>query len=83
MLHNSVSAGLPVVVTSVGALPEIVEKFKFGEIIKAANEKAIAEGIAKVYQNYDTYKRGLHEYRKEANWGTVAKEHIKLYESLK
>lgn len=82
VLHNSVSAGLPVVVTSAGALPEIVERFKIGEIVRPADEKALVEGIVKVYNNYDTYKRGIHEYRKEANWGTVAKEHIKAYESL-
>ncbi len=82
ILHNAVSCGLPVVVTDAGALPEMVEKFKLGEIVKAADDKALAEGIAKVYSSYDSYKRGIHEYRKEAGWGTVAKEHIKLYESM-
>ncbi len=82
VLHNAVSVGLPVVVTSAGALPEMVERFKLGEIVPPADEKALAEGIGRVFANYNSYKRGIHEYRKEAGWGTVAKEHIKAYESV-
>lgn len=82
ILHNSVSVGLPVVAANAGSLPEMVERFKLGEVVEKGNEKALVEGIAKVYSNYDSYKRGIHEYRKEASWGSVAKEHIKLYENL-
>ncbi len=82
VLHNSVSVGLPVVVTGTGALPEMVERFRLGEIVRPADGKALAEGIARAYLNYDSYKRGIHEYRKEAGWATVAKDHVRLYESI-
>lgn len=80
-LHNAVSAGLPVVVTRTGALHEMVEQFKFGEIADRTPE-TIAEGIKKATANYDEYKKGLEAYRKEANWKTVAEKHAELYEKI-
>ena len=40
-LHNAVSAGIPVVVTRTGALYEMVENFKFGEIVEKNPRKDI------------------------------------------
>ncbi len=77
-LHNAVSAGIPVVVTRTGALYEMVEHFRFGEIVDKSPE-AIAKGIRKAMKNYEHYKKGLAEYRKEANWKRVAEKHIELY----
>ncbi len=81
-LHNAVSAGIPVVVTRTGALYEMVEHFKFGEIVEK-NPEAIAEGIRKAMNNYDKYKKGLEEYRNEANWKSVAEKHSELYEKVR
>lgn len=81
-LHNAVSAGVPVVVTRTGALYEMVEHFRFGEIAEKSSG-AIAEGIRKAMKNYDKYKKGLAEYRKEANWGRVAERHVELYERVR
>lgn len=81
-LHNAVSAGIPVVVTKTGALYEMVEHFRFGEIIEKSPE-AIAEGIRKAMKNYERYRKGLAEYRKEANWERVAERHLELYRRLR
>ena len=51
ILHNSIAWGLPIVVTKVGALWEMVALFKFGEIVKSKSTKAIAEGIKKVFEH--------------------------------
>lgn len=83
ILHNSVAWGLPVVVTKVGALWEMVDKFKLGEIVKPKNPKAIAEGIKKVFRDYKYYKKGIMNYRKEANWKNVAEKHKELYKTLR
>ncbi|MAG15615.1 hypothetical protein CMO88_00985 [Candidatus Woesearchaeota archaeon] len=80
-LHNAVSVGIPVVVTNAGALPEMVEHFKFGEIVEK-NPKAVANGIKKTMKNYDQYKKGLAAYRKEANWKKTAENHLELYKKL-
>jgi len=79
ILHNAIAWNLPVVVTRVGALYEMVELFKFGEIVKPRDPKAIAEGIKKVLKNYRNYKKGINQYRKVANWKTVSKQHLMLY----
>ena len=81
-LHNAVSAGIPVIVTRTGALYEMVENFRFGEIVEKSPE-AIAEGIRRAMTNYDKYKKGLAEYRKEANWKKVAERHLELYERVR
>ena len=80
-LHNAVSVGIPVVVTKAGALHEMVEHFKFGEIVEK-NPKSIANGIKKAMKNYESYKKGLSAYRKEANWKTIAEKHVELYNRL-
>jgi len=78
VLHDAFSYGLPVVVTRIGAIWEIVDAFKCGEIVET-NEKSIAKGIENVLNNYQFYKNGVREYQKRANWTEVAKEHKKLY----
>ncbi len=80
-LHNAVSAGIPVVVTRTRALYEMVEHFRFGEIVEK-NPEAIAEGIRKAMKDYGKYRKGLAEYRKEANWEKVAERHAELYRGV-
>jgi glycosyltransferase involved in cell wall biosynthesis len=82
ILHNAVAWDLPVVVTKVGALYEIVELFKFGEIVRPKNPKSLAEGINKVFKNYNNYKKGLDKYRNCANWSKIAMEHLTLYKKV-
>jgi len=79
ILHNAMSYGLPVVVTKVGSLYEIVEKFKIGEIVQPKSSKSLAEGIRKVTRNYSKYKKGILKYRSLANWERVAAKHYELY----
>ncbi len=81
VLNDAVSVGVPVVVTRAGALHEMVEQFGFGEIVEKS-PKAIAEGVRKVSKNYSTYRKGLVEYRKVANWKAVAERHIEVYQGL-
>ncbi len=82
ILHNALSCGKPVVVSKVGSLYEMVEKFKFGEIVEPKNPKALAYGIKKVFENYTFYTNGIKKYRNLANWTTVMNEHLKLYQKL-
>lgn len=81
ILHNAVAYGLPVVVTKIGAIHEMVELFGFGEIVEPRNSKAIADGIRKVFKEYKKYRKGIQEYRKVANWDVIAKQHFKEYKN--
>ncbi len=83
ILHNATSYGLPVVVTKTGALYEMVDLFKFGEMVKPKNPKLLAEGIRKVFKGYQSYKIGINKYRKVANWPKIAKKHLVLYQKIK
>lgn len=80
-LNDAVSAGIPVVVTKAGALGETVEHFKFGEVVERS-PRAIANGIRKAFKNYGSYRKGLNDYRKEANWKAVAEKHTEMYKKL-
>ena len=81
VLHDALSYSLPVVVTKVGAVWEIVDKFKCGVIAKSGNPESIAMGIKKLFLDYDHYRKGIEKYKKEANWLENGKKHIKLYET--
>ena len=81
VLHNSVSVGIPVVVTKTGSIHDLVEYYKFGELVER-NPEAVAEGIRKIMKNYARYSKGLAAYRKEANWKAVAKKHLDIYQRL-
>ena len=82
VLHNAVQWGLPVVATKAGALHEMAELFKFGEVVEPKNPKALAEGIKKVFKNYRLYEKGIIEYRTAANWPKIANEHLELYKKV-
>ena len=71
--------GIPVVVTKVGALWEVVDDFNLGEIIKPGSSKAVADGIRNTFKNYGKHKAGISRYRKEASWEESGRKHLRLY----
>jgi glycosyltransferase involved in cell wall biosynthesis len=79
ILHNAMSCGLPVVVTRVGSLYEMVEIFGVGEIVPPRSPAALADGIKRVFNNYSKYRKNIMRYRKAASWRKVAGEHIKIF----
>jgi glycosyltransferase involved in cell wall biosynthesis len=82
VLHDALSYGIPAVVTRVGAIWEIVEKFRLGVIVEPEQPARLAEGIEHVYNHYSSYKYGIARYGNEANWRTTGSHHIKLYSSI-
>lgn len=73
----------PVVVTDVGALPEIVDEGKTGFIVPSRNPKALAEAIVKLLNDEKLRKQmGENAYKKlKANlsWDIIAEQTIKVY----
>ncbi len=82
ILHNAMSCGLPVVVTKTGSIYEVAETFGVGEIVPPKSPEALAEGIKKVYENYEKYQQAVMRYREAANWKKVAEEHIELFNKI-
>ncbi len=80
VLHDAMSYGLPVVVTRVGTIWDIVDEYNCGEVVPPGKALAIAEGIRNAEKNYRKHQKGIEKYRKEANWASVAGKTIKVYE---
>jgi len=81
VLHNAMSFGIPVVVTKVGSVHEIVELFKIGEVVPPKDSFALSDAVKKVFGNYTHYLEGVESYRTKANWREIAKQHKLLYQS--
>ena len=82
VLHDAVGYGLPVIVTKIGSLFEIVEIFKFGEIVPPHQPMILAERIKKIYRDYESYTKGITDYQELANWQNIGNEYISLYNSI-
>ena len=79
VLHDAASEGIPVVVSRVGALHEMVKKYAFGEVMSQLKPKAIAMAVKAVAAKYGRCQKNLRAYRKKANWDAVARQHLMFY----
>lgn len=52
-LLEAMQAGLPIITTSVGAMPEMLENEKSGLLVPPTNSKILAEAIQKLLSNHD------------------------------
>ena len=76
----------PVVVTSVGSIPEVVEDGKTGYIVPPRNEEKLADAIIRLLKNKDEMtEMGENAYKKmkeELSWDKIAEKTIKVYKEL-
>jgi len=79
VLHNALSYGLPVVVSNVDSLPEMVRQFALGRVVVPRDSAAILSALRDVYAHYESYQEHIKRYRNEANWETVRKKHLDFY----
>ncbi|MBI2139756.1 glycosyltransferase family 4 protein [Candidatus Woesearchaeota archaeon] len=82
VMQDALGHGLPVVVTDVGYLPEMVSMFNIGEVARPNNPFLLAEAIMKVFCSYKEYGKGILAYQSRASWNVVAKEHLRLYREV-
>ncbi len=73
----------PVVVTDVGAIPEIVDDGITGFIVPPRNTEALADAIVKLLKNEDLRKQmGETAYKKlktDLSWDNIAEKTIEVY----
>ena len=76
----------PIVVTSVGSIPEIVDDGVTGFIVPPKNHEALAEAIVKLLKDEDLRKQmGENAYKKlktDLSWDKIADKTIKVYKEV-
>jgi len=78
--------GKPVIATSVGAIPEIVENGKTGILVEPRNEKALAYAIIKLLLDDDLREKMSRNAIKCCNerlsWDSIARKTVKIYDEV-
>ena len=83
---TSYTMNVPVIVTNVGGLPEMVDEGQSGYVVPPKDSEAIAHKIMSIASNSDL-RIQLEEYIKSKNnsgtnnWIGIAKQYIKIYKT--
>ncbi len=80
---EALGAGVPVITTNAGALPEIVEDGITGTLVAPQDPEALADAICRVLENPEIYRdmaeRGRESARTNFSWDATAEQLIGLY----
>jgi glycosyltransferase involved in cell wall biosynthesis len=83
---ESMSAGLPLITTDVGAIPEIIDNGSNGLIVKPYNPEALKNAINKMMNNKELLKSMSENNKekaiKEFDWSSVIKKIVNLYQRV-
>ena len=83
---EAMAAGLPVVASAVGGIPEIVVPGSTGWLVPSGNPKALADAIAICAENRDQRRqfgaRGRERVAQYFSIQSAARRHVDLYEQL-
>jgi glycosyltransferase involved in cell wall biosynthesis len=67
---------IPIVVTRLGPITEIPNKFGNGVTIPDTDPETVKRAIQTVFENYPDYLAGIQRYRDAANWTEAAKNYV-------
>ncbi|MDP2303443.1 MAG: glycosyltransferase [Ignavibacteria bacterium] len=67
-LFEYIMAEIPVIVSDLPQMRNIVEKYKVGVIVSPNNIEEIQKGFETIVDNYDTYKQNCIIAKEELNW---------------
>lgn len=86
VVQTAFSANVPLIVTNVGALPEVVEHDVTGLVIPPSDEETLAESIKALLddsQKLLDFKNNIERYWKpNMKWDTIAEKYIKMYKDI-
>lgn len=81
----ALSAGLPVVATTVGALPELLKQEQNSLLVPPHNVDALQQAIRQLLNDKKLYNRlaqGAKQSAQTLSWKTVAKHYVNIYQSV-
>ena len=83
---EAMAAGLPIIATAVGAIPEIIEDGKNGYIIEPGDYRALADGIVRLAENEELRhkigKNNIDTIRKHYDRAVIVRKLDNLYTQL-
>ena len=86
VVQTAFSAGKPLIVTNVGALPEVVKDGVTGIVVPPSDPEALAKAIIELAGNIDLlneFKQNIETtWRREMDWSSVADKYIEMYNSV-
>ena len=86
VVQTAFSMNVPMIVTDVGALSEVVENGKNGIVVPPCNTIALADAIIDLLddtQKLNSMRANIkNEWQKNMSWGPIADKYIKCYKSL-
>lgn len=82
VLSQAISYKLPVIVTNLGAMPEIVEKYSLGVIVEPSNTIQLKKEIQYFLNNdLSNYKKNFLKCKDDFSWEAIANKTIDFYDS--
>ncbi|WP_188850998.1 glycosyltransferase family 4 protein [Haloarcula argentinensis] len=84
-LSTAFAFGKPVVTTSVGDFPRLVEESGAGVAVEPENPEAIADGIVNILRNNQRRKNmaaASQQMADKLSWENIASQHIELYKEI-
>ena len=75
---------VPVIVSDVGGLSEVVKQGETGFLVKPGDPGELAEAITRFYnlQSRDHLREGIRTFRKKFTWGSVVERTMELYTGI-
>jgi glycosyltransferase involved in cell wall biosynthesis len=78
--------GKPVVATTVGSIPEVVDHGQTGLLVPPHDSDALAEAVISLLQDRETRhqmgQRALEKTRNELSWATIAQQTMEVYQAV-
>ena len=86
VVQTAFSLDVPLVVTNVGALPEVVKDGVMGRVVSPRDSEALASSIIDILDNPDVlndYKQNIDLiWAKEMDWSPIAEKYIAMYKKI-
>ena len=85
-IAEAMAAGIPVISTKAGAIPEIMKDGETGVLVPSEDIEAFRKAIIYALENRDKMqnraKAAQEKAKKDFSWDSAAKKHIEIYKSL-